>query len=86
MRWFRQGLQTELRPMLRLAGPVVLAELGWMAMGVVDTVFVGRLGALAIGAHWGVKTVRQQALSSHSTLIPADSFAVLTLHPAALKI
>ena len=50
MRWFRQGLQTELRPMLRLAGPVVLAELGWMAMGVVDTVFVGRLGALAIGA------------------------------------
>ena len=50
MRWFRQGLQTELRPMLRLAGPVVLAELGWMAMGVVDTVFVGRLGASAIGA------------------------------------
>jgi MATE family multidrug resistance protein len=50
MRWFRQGLQTELRPMLRLAGPVVLAELGWMAMGVVDTLFVGRLGALAIGA------------------------------------
>jgi MATE family multidrug resistance protein len=36
--------------MLTLAGPVVLAELGWMAMGIVDTIFVGRLGAGAIGA------------------------------------
>ena len=30
--------------------PLVLAELGWMAMGVVDTMFVGRVGAEAIGA------------------------------------
>src|SRR6202047_5403253 len=36
--------------MMRLAGPLVLAELGWMAMGVVDTMFVGRVGADAIGA------------------------------------
>lgn len=36
--------------MLRLAGPVVSAELGWMAMGIVDTIVVGRLGAEAIGA------------------------------------
>jgi MATE family multidrug resistance protein len=36
--------------MIRLAGPLVLAELGWMAMGVVDTMFVGRVGAEAIGA------------------------------------
>ncbi|MDX2038809.1 MAG: MATE family efflux transporter [Isosphaeraceae bacterium] len=35
---------------LWLAVPVVLAELGWMAMGVVDTVMVGRLGPEAIGA------------------------------------
>jgi MATE family multidrug resistance protein len=39
-----------LRPLLKLAGPVVLAELGWMAMGVTDTIMVGRLGAEAIGA------------------------------------
>ena len=36
--------------MLALAVPVVLAELGWMAMGVVDTMMVGRIDAEAIGA------------------------------------
>ena len=40
----------ELRPMTALAVPVVLAELGWMGMGVVDTMVVGRVGAEAIGA------------------------------------
>ncbi|MCA1559739.1 MAG: MATE family efflux transporter [Acidobacteria bacterium] len=36
--------------MLVLAVPVVLAELGWMAMGIVDTLMVGRLSPEAIGA------------------------------------
>jgi len=36
--------------MLRLAVPVVLAEIGWMTMGIVDTMMVGRVGAAAIGA------------------------------------
>ena len=36
--------------MLALAAPVVLAELGWVTMGIVDTIMVGRLGAHAIGA------------------------------------
>jgi MATE family, multidrug efflux pump len=44
------GLSRELGPMLRLAGPVVVAELGWMAMGIVDTIVVGPLGAEATGA------------------------------------
>ena len=37
---------------LRLALPLILAEVGWMTMGVVDTLMVGRLpdSALAIGA------------------------------------
>ena len=35
--------------MLRLAGPVVLTELGWAAMGIVDTMMVGRLSAAALG-------------------------------------
>lgn len=36
--------------MFSLAVPVVLAELGWMTMGLVDTLMVGRLGPEAIGA------------------------------------
>jgi MATE family multidrug resistance protein len=45
-----RGLRTELWPTLSLAWPVVAAELGWMGMGIVDTIFVGRLGAEALGA------------------------------------
>ncbi len=36
--------------MLALAAPLMLSELGWMAMGIEDTMFVGRIGAEAIGA------------------------------------
>ncbi len=46
----RATLRSELLPMLRLAIPVVMAELGWMAMGVVDTLMVGPLGPEAISA------------------------------------
>ena len=40
-----------LRPLLRLAGPVVVSRLGIMAMGVVDTVVVGRYSATELGYH-----------------------------------
>lgn len=43
-------MSRELRAMLALALPVVLAELGWIMMGIVDTVMVGPLGPAAIGA------------------------------------
>jgi multidrug resistance protein, MATE family len=45
-------IRQELRPMFRLAAPLALTELGWMAMAFVDTVMVGRLpnSAVAIGA------------------------------------
>ena len=36
--------------MFALAFPVVLAELGWMTMGIVDTLMVGRISPEAIGA------------------------------------
>jgi MATE family multidrug resistance protein len=43
-------LKKELLPTLRIALPVVMAELGWMAMGVVDTIMVGPIGPEAISA------------------------------------
>ena len=47
-----QTLRTEFRPTLQLAIPLVLAELGWMSMAIVDTMMVGRLpnSAAAMGA------------------------------------
>jgi len=44
--------RSELRPTLRLALPLILAEIGWMSMMIVDTMMVGRLpySAEAIGA------------------------------------
>jgi multidrug resistance protein, MATE family len=47
-----QTLRTEFGPTVRLALPLVLAELGWMSMGIVDTMMVGHLpnSATAMGA------------------------------------
>jgi MATE family, multidrug efflux pump len=50
MRAAFQHVRDEFRPMLALAWPVVVAELGWMFMGVVDTIMVGRVSPEAIGA------------------------------------
>ena len=44
-----KNLEAEFKPMLRLSGPVVLAELGWVTMGIIDTMMVGRVGPEAIG-------------------------------------
>lgn len=47
-----QSFRAEARPTLQLAIPLVLAELGWMSMSIVDTMMVGRLpnSAVAMGA------------------------------------
>jgi hypothetical protein len=43
------ALRREFAPLLRLAIPIVLGELGWMTMGIVDTMMVGRLSKEAMG-------------------------------------
>lgn len=45
-----ETLKQEFRGVVGLAGPLVLANLGWMSMGIVDTMMVGRVSAEAIGA------------------------------------
>ena len=47
-RWL--GLRREVRPMLNLAVPVVVAEMSWVTMGTVDILMVRALGPSAIGA------------------------------------
>ena len=44
------AVRRDLLPTLRLAWPVIVAELGWMLMGVIDTLMVGRVAPEAIGA------------------------------------
>lgn len=63
--------------MLHIALPVVGAELGWMAMSVVDTMMVGRLSAEAIGAvsigtvlFYAVGVVGTGMLLGLDTLVP----------------
>jgi multidrug resistance protein, MATE family len=48
----RQILRDELAPTLRVALPLVLAEIGWYSMSIVDSIMVGRLpnSAVALGA------------------------------------
>jgi len=55
-RLFAHYIAEEVRPMTSLAAPIVLAEVGWMTMGIVDTMMVGRqanssvaIGAVSIG-------------------------------------
>jgi MATE family multidrug resistance protein len=45
-----KGWKADLKATLRLALPVVVGEIGWMAMGVADTILVSHLGPAAIGA------------------------------------
>ncbi len=44
------SVRREIAPMLRLAAPLALTELGWMVMGIVDTIMAGRLNPTAVGA------------------------------------
>ncbi len=44
------AMRREFQALVKLAIPVILAEIGWMSMGVVDTLMVGPLGPAAIGA------------------------------------
>ncbi len=42
------SIRQQIRPVLTLAIPLILAELGWMSMGIVDTMMVGHMANPAI--------------------------------------
>ena len=61
--------------MLRLAWPVILAEVGWVSMGIVDTVMVRDLGPAAIGAvGTGSTLFMTVVLLGMGTLLALDTF------------
>ncbi len=50
----KRRIRDELRPLWRLAWPVIIGEIGWMVMGIVDTFMVGpspeAIGAVSVGS------------------------------------
>ncbi len=44
------SIRREMAPLLRLAVPIVMGEVGWMSMNFVDIAMVGRVGATALAA------------------------------------
>ncbi len=72
-----RAIRGEFRPTLRLALPLAFAEIGWMSMGVVDTIMVGRLpnSALAIGATGlGQSLYNSVAIFGAGLLLGMDTF------------
>ncbi len=72
-----KGMGQEFRLTLRLALPLVLAEIGWMSMGIVDTIMVGRLpnSAVAIGATGlGQSLYHSIAIFGGGLLLGLDTF------------
>src|SRR5947209_15736228 len=71
------ALRAEFRPTLRLALPLIVAEVGWMSMGIVDTIMVGRLpdSAVAIGATGlGQSLYHSVAIFGGGLLLGLDTF------------
>ena len=67
----------DFRLTLRLALPLIMAEVGWMSMGVVDTIMVGRLpdSAIAIGATGlGQSLYHAVAIVGGGLLLGMDTF------------
>src|SRR6516165_6431939 len=71
------SLRGEFRATLRVALPLVIAEVGWMSMGIVDTIMVGRLpqSAIAIGATGlGQSLYHSVAIFGGGLLLGLDTF------------
>src|SRR5215469_7057472 len=73
----RRPFTEDFRLTLRLALPLIIAEVGWMSMGVVDTIMVGRLpdSAVAIGATGlGQSLYHAVAIFGGGLLLGMDAF------------
>ena len=71
------SLRSDFRDTLGLAWPLIFAELGWMSMGMVDVVMVGRLpnSAVAIGSTGlGQSLYHSVAIFGGGLLLGMDTF------------
>src|ERR1700733_5833578 len=71
------SMRADFRLTLRLALPLIVAEVGWMSMGIVDIIMVGRLpnSAIAIGATGlGQSLYHAVAIFGGGLLLGMDTF------------
>ena len=67
-------IRREMPPLLRLAIPIVMGEVGWMFMGLVDIAMIGRVGPTALAAvSLGTAVFFFLAVMSESLLTGSDS-------------
>src|SRR5919201_51763 len=71
----------DLRAMLRLAGPVVAIQVGMMLMGVVDTIMVGHVSAVARGIQRGFLIALMIGVPATLLLLPSELFMTLARQP-----
>lgn len=70
-------IRNQIRPMLALALPLIAAELGWMSMGIVDTIMIGHTGHAAINisaAALGQVLYNTLAFGIAGVLLSLDTF------------
>jgi multidrug resistance protein, MATE family len=71
------SIRHQIRPVLSLAAPLILAELGWMFMGIVDTVMVGHMANAAVNisaAALGQVVYNTLAFAIAGVLLSLDTF------------
>jgi len=67
-------IRREMPPLLHLAVPIVMGEVGWMSMGLVDIAMIGRVGPTALAAvSLGTAVFFFLAVMSESLLTGSDS-------------
>ena len=70
-------IRSQIRPMLTLALPLIAAELGWMSMGIVDTIMIGHMDHAAINiaaASLGQVLYNTLAFGIAGILLSLDTF------------
>ena len=78
----------DFRLTLRLALPLIMAEVGWMSMGIVDVIIVGRLpnSAIAIGATGlGQSLYHSIVIFGGGLLLGMDTFVARPFRPRSRR-
>ncbi len=57
----------------------------WAVSGLVIFTIIALLATIAVAGYWAIKTRHGKAMTSHSAMVPSDSFAVLTFHTSELR-